>query len=262
MGKQKDFDKDINVRSKNDTDIDVGMTDEEIIIAEVTEAYNNNRDAGCYVGDLLRIIHRLQNEKSGIEERGEIVINSLHLTIDKQKNEIEQLTEKYQNAHREGYEHGKLENQYEIAELAIENTELKKQVDELKEQKAFWEGMHDRVCLKLEEYNDESEEYENALITKQYRITELQKQVDELQQLNGRIPIDKNGNLILYAVESTDRVLTKVEYRDYVYQQAEQKAVKEFATELLETKMKIVNEYYVFADNIKVIAKQKGIEVE
>jgi DNA repair exonuclease SbcCD ATPase subunit len=52
--------------------------------------------------------------------------------IKEQQAEIEQLKEKYQNAHREGYEHGKLENQYEVAELAIENAELQKQVDELK----------------------------------------------------------------------------------------------------------------------------------
>lgn len=63
-----------------------------------------------------------------------------------------------------------------------ENEELQKQIDELKEQKGFWEGMHDRVSLKLEEYDDKSDEYENALVVKQCRITELQKQVDELMK--------------------------------------------------------------------------------
>jgi predicted RNase H-like nuclease (RuvC/YqgF family) len=114
--------------------------------------------------------------------------------IKEQQAEIEQLKEKYQNAHREGYEHGKLENQYEVAELAIENAELQKQVDELK----------GKIC---------------ELVADKCKLV-----VKEQQTVKG--------------------------------------TVKEFATELLETKMKIGYEYYVFADNIKVIAKQKGVEVE
>ena len=62
----------------------------------------------------------------------EFELGQSNKTVKEQQAEIEQLKEKYQNAHREGYEHGKLENQYEVAELAIENAELQKQVDELK----------------------------------------------------------------------------------------------------------------------------------
>ena len=76
------------------------LTNEEIIIAEVTEAYNNNQDAGCYVGELLRIIQRLQieNERlsliAGILDKGVAVeIVNMQETIDKQKAEIERLTE-------------------------------------------------------------------------------------------------------------------------------------------------------------------------
>ena len=64
---------------------------------------------------------------------------------------------------------------------------LQTQVNELKEQKEFWEAKHNELSLKLEEYDDKSEEYENALVMKQYRITELQKQVDELKKIGTRV---------------------------------------------------------------------------
>ncbi len=44
---------------------------------------------------------------------------------------------------------------YSYNQVKEKNAELQKQADELKEQKAFWEGMHDRVCSELEELKEE-----------------------------------------------------------------------------------------------------------
>ena len=76
----------------------------------------------------LDLIHRLQDENEGLKEHGQILINSLHKTIDEQKAEIERLTE---------------ENEYldmcgkqflaDYQKCEIENSELQEQVDELKE---------------------------------------------------------------------------------------------------------------------------------
>ena len=58
---------------------------------------------------------------------------------------------------------------------------------------------------------------------KEYQIyKQLQQLEDDIEsgKLNyitrERIPIDKDGNFIDYAVYPTDRVLTKTEYRDYL----------------------------------------------
>lgn len=70
--------------------------------------------------------------------------------LDKAKAEIERLTERLDYFQKSSdYHEG---NQ---KELEAKNAELQKQVDELKEQKAFWEGMHDRVCSELEELKEE-----------------------------------------------------------------------------------------------------------
>jgi hypothetical protein len=51
---------------------------------------------------------------------------------------------------------------------------------------------------------------------------QLQKLEDDLDSgalnyvTHERIPIDRNGNFIPYAIDPTDRVLTKTEYRDYL----------------------------------------------
>ena len=98
-----------------DKDYASGAMDENIIF-DVEKALENNQDAGCYVGDLLRIIQRLQSEKAEYErklangdlvpvkelvDKGELVSidwhneQVLHDTnvIEEQKEEIERLTE-------------------------------------------------------------------------------------------------------------------------------------------------------------------------
>jgi 2C-methyl-D-erythritol 2,4-cyclodiphosphate synthase len=87
------------------------------------------------------------------------------------------------------------------------------------------------------------------------KYEELQKKVDELAYELAKKSIASEG----INVTNTDISLC---VHEKLLEQAVKDAVKEFATELLETKMKIANEYYIFADNIRVIAKQKGVEVE
>lgn len=48
-------------------------TDDEII-KEATEAYNKNYGAGCYVGDLLGIINRLQAKNEKLEKKYELAV--------------------------------------------------------------------------------------------------------------------------------------------------------------------------------------------
>ena len=74
-----------------------------------------------------------------------------------------------------------------------------------------------------------------------------QVQVDELT--------DKLGK-VLSGIKADELLAAKG------VEQAVKDTAKEIATELLETKIKIGNDYYVFANNIKVIAKRKGVEVE
>ena len=46
-----------------------------------------------------------------------------------------------------------------------------------------------------------------------------------------------------------------------VKNQAGNEAVEKFARELLDTKIKILNDYFIYASNVKIIAKQLGIEI-
>ena len=70
--------------------------------------------------------------------------------FNEQKAEIERLTEEKQSliGRKAGLD-------YSYNQVMKQNAKLKKQVDELKEQKGFWEGMHDRVCSELEELQEE-----------------------------------------------------------------------------------------------------------
>jgi hypothetical protein len=54
------------------------MTDNEII-KEATEAYNQNLNAGCYVGDLLNII---SYQKAEIERLTNIITNEQQVVED------------------------------------------------------------------------------------------------------------------------------------------------------------------------------------
>lgn len=84
---EKKFDKDINVRSKDDADINVGMTDEEIVKAYkycvLEDGHCNDcpyEDYGCAISahDILDLINRQKAEIERLTEelkyyRGELL---------------------------------------------------------------------------------------------------------------------------------------------------------------------------------------------
>ena len=161
-----------------DKDYASGAMDENIIF-DVEKALENNQDAGCYVGDLLRIIQRLQSEKAEYERKlanGDIVpvkelvdkgelcsmdyhneqMHVLNCEIETYKAEIERL-----NLAVEGLT---AENKV----VHKENDELIEKVERLTEEK--WNVQDD-----LDNYHIENVE----LITMN---AELQKRVDELTE--------------------------------------------------------------------------------
>ena len=134
------------------------LTDEEIVKTlalctksrcddEATGDCPLKRDECCQTImaiNALNLIHRLQSENAGLKERGEIVINSLHETIDKQKAEIERLTE--ENAILKenppilvGRSLGKTIRAKLLAfdKMKEQNAELQKQVEKLKEENEY-----------------------------------------------------------------------------------------------------------------------------
>lgn len=156
------------------------MTDKEIITAFEHCYVKKGRCDDClfYKEDekcletiaVLDLIHRLQGENAGLKERGEIVINSLHETIDKQNAKIERLTKLYdetnselfdRNIELEDFEKSNKSLQTMNFNLSQEKAELQKQVEKLTE--------------------------ENSWLSKECNKTtaeciELQKQVDELKE--------------------------------------------------------------------------------
>ena len=117
------------------------LTDEATIdsLKEMAIKFSKDIYVNRVLANAIDLIHRLQGENTGLKERGEILINSLHETIDKQKAEIEQLTEwkdKLQDTKDELEQQlidtGFKEYCEENKRLTDENAELQKQVDELK----------------------------------------------------------------------------------------------------------------------------------
>lgn len=144
--------------------------------------------------------------------------------------------------------------------------QLQKQVEELKEQKGFWEGMHDRVCSKLEEYDDKSEEYENALVMKQCRITELQKQVSELKE---KIMNLKSAMIDRVARKSYDSLLTTIEDVEEIFGDAYESEFNKLLEEAVKDKAKetakeILQEgKYCLSKSLKDWIKERyGVEVK
>lgn len=155
--KCRELDEDTSVCSKDDTDTNVGMTNEEIIKAlemgskcckhnyleywELVRACQNGLD----------LIQHLQGENAGLKERGEIVINSLHETIDTQKAEIERLTD---DNELKTAQVGLLTGQVEYLKMCGDNfladyQKAQKQVDELKEKiMNIKSAMISRVAMK------------------------------------------------------------------------------------------------------------------
>lgn len=62
-----------------------------------------------------------------------------------------------------------------------------------------------------------------------------------------------------YSRADIDRLAARFDEREKAMRK---ETAREFAEKLLDTKFKLVNDYYIYADNIKVIAKQYGVEVE
>lgn len=74
------------------------MTDNEII-KEATESYEQDLDAGCYVGDLLRIINRLEADVMAKEMEYNDMLeqrNSVERCLETAKAEVERLKEENQ----------------------------------------------------------------------------------------------------------------------------------------------------------------------
>lgn len=116
-----------------------------------------------------------------------------------------------------------------------ENAELQKQVDELKEER-------ENMQAEIMRFEDMKFTQEHCNL---YEENELLKDM-LCQYMNGEIV---NENVFAQQVEDM--------------REAIKYTVKEFSKELLSTKTKITNDYYIFADNVKTIAKVKyDVEVE
>ena len=111
-------------------------------------------------------------------EDGEIVSKEWHdeqvlhaeLVIEDQKAEIERLTEEIEQS-KSMYDDIRKCNDI----LLKERADLQKQVDELKERKEFWEGMHDRVCAEVENLQDEIEGYDQKVFILRERLEQAVK---------------------------------------------------------------------------------------
>lgn len=111
----------------DDTEIDVGM------IEEATEAVKNNQNAGCYVGDLLRIIHRLQSENKRLND---IEFTQEHCDLYSENEWLKAELKRECEEHEEFTKKAKEEIERLTEEkktLVWLNQSLKNQVDELKE---------------------------------------------------------------------------------------------------------------------------------
>lgn len=143
--KCRELDKDINVRSKDDTDIVDGMFDEAVIdtLKEMTVKHSNDSYVYRVLVNAINLIHRLQSENAGLQKR-----------IEEQRKIIE-----YQDS------------------VEDRNAELQKQVDELKKpingkfkdnnalQKAYesLEKEFTRKSQKLRKLQDENAVYKQAI---------------------------------------------------------------------------------------------------
>lgn len=82
-------------------------------------------------------------------------------------------------------------------------------------------------------YKDTIRGYANFLYDNNYRkipenaVVLTREKYELIEAKSTRIPIDKDGNFIEYAIYDTDKVLTKPEYRDYVYNKARKETAKE-----------------------------------
>ena len=155
--------------------------------------------------------------------------------------------------HKDCMHCGEYVSQFDCMRNAISNAldlihRQKAEIERLTERKEFWENMHDKVVNQFENLEDKIEEYENALVMKQYRITELQKQVDELEDICLDCPY-------------------KLKF-DEIEKQAVKDTAKEIYEEIDKSDILVVEtkEYgeieVVPIERLKEIIKSKGVEVE
>lgn len=137
---------------------------DEVIIQTLTDKVNFINDevkrTGNNLADLivcidaevlvhaLKFIHRLQDENKGLMERGEIIINSLHETIDKQKDEIERQKEEFKTDYKNSWK-----NKFFTA--LKENQELQKQVDELNAKNEHLDSENTRLICEMDKMLDD-----------------------------------------------------------------------------------------------------------
>ena len=75
-------------------------------------------------------------------------------------------------------------------------------------------------------------------------------------------PKSPEDSVVFSKEEQEIRVNELTETLKAVKNQAGNEAVEKFAKELLDTKIKILNDYFIYASNVKTIAKQLGIEIK
>ena len=270
---EKKLDKDINVRSKDDTCINIGMTDEEIVKAlevcmsgkgcEVCPYFENGID--CVrrsEKDTLDLIHRLQSENEELKYARDMASKESKQFVEyatkinaKQKAEIERLTEK-------------VENQKSVIKgqnKAIENEkfESKRLYDEYIRLDDFCASKGCICCVcenkktcnecktcgslateKCKGFKIDVSKYTRAI----ERADKLQKQVDELLKENARL--DKN---VKWFQE-------KIENGELVSEQAVKDTAKEICDLILEHWEK---KQFVECDWLRVaIAEKYGVEVK
>ena len=226
------------------------MTDEVIIQTltdkvnfindEVKRTSNNLADLiVCIDAEVLvhalKFIHRLQDENKGLMERGEIVINSLHETIDKQKDEIERQKDEFKTDYRNSWK-----NKFFTA--LKENRELQKQMDALKE---------DLERLDTVQSLNETLMLDNEELKEQRNVFKRLFESLNTSDISASNIIDIMN--LFYREQAQHLAELKIE-------QAIKDAVKEILQELYnqidENTPKWVGE------QIKIIAKGKGVEVE
>ncbi len=155
-----------------------------------------------------------------------------------------------------------------IGEQRWNINDQKAEIERLTERKEFWENMHDKVCAQYENLEDKTEEYENAITMKQYRIDELQKQVDELKE---RAKIDLEHERVWgkiqtkQVVKDTAKEICKAIHEDL---QATLCNLKYFITDIESQKTQeqqnigIIKAQNAVSEFEKTIKKRYGVEVE
>lgn len=257
--------KEINARSKNDAEIDVGMTDEEIVKSLEHCSHNrsceycwHNDEAGSgeivcrsrLMGKAIDLIHRLQSENESLKKqidelpkpRKKILANRVYSDSTLKKWSKEDLIEQIRI----------LEHNWACAEESLANSvknsdkifyEQKTEIERLTEENGYIKANADQF---LADYQ------------------KVQKQVDELTEEQ------ENMQAIIFGLEEEKRELKKenakvILFNDTLYREKQQ-AVKETARGILQElwdETEPLNESHKWVRlRIKNIARRKVVEVK